>query len=629
MRRARGVRVRLAVDVSCASLGVAPGVAPAPALGLGPGVEEGCRHADEAGPRRLHRVACGERVPVAAADAEHQGGRPQPEPEDPVEPAPPQRQRVEDHQLPPAPDQHPPQQRDDERLQPCGAHHRHVVVPRLPRRPHRVSEVGAHPRGLAEPPVDRAVGEGDGDPGVAELLRPDLDVLLPRGREEHAKRAVVVGRAPTRRRVELAVPLRHDRPVELHDPPGPRLAERTAKVRAAHGLLQRTCEGRRVERVDQQAVDAVLDQLGRPPVPSGHHRRPRPPRLEDHDAEGLEAAGHDEELGVGHGRGDLLARQAPGEVDVRVDPEVASQADEALPSETVAADHEVELAPLGRHGGVRPQEQVEPFLLHDSAHGEDERTPGPALPARRALRRSGGRRRRQGHTVRHHHALARGEPEAGLGVRQGERGAAGHHACAPQRPPQAGSERRRRLEDVGVVHHGLALQRHHERDPDQPGHHRGVDAVRTEALDVQDVGSERARGPPQEADGPRRSGGEPGEGASVSSREREGEPSHRDAVEHLHLRRTDVVRRGRPHLDLVPGGDVGQGQVPGQLLHAAQRRRVRAGHQRDTGHRPAPTASGAGLTASGAGLTASGAGLTPVLQRSGTPQRSRSLPVPS
>ena len=45
-----------------------------------------------------------------------------------------------------------------------------------------------------------------------------------------------------------------------------------------------------------------------------------------------------------------------------------------------------------------------------------------------------------------------------------------------------------------------------------------------------------------------------------------------------------VVGQPGPHLDLVAGGDEGQGQMARQLLHAADRRRVGAREQGHAGH---------------------------------------------
>lgn len=51
-----------------------------------------------------------------------------------------------------------------------------------------------------------------------------------------------------------------------------------------------------VRRVDQQPVNTVADEVGRPVVVGGDERRARAPRFEEHDPEGLAAAGDDDDV---------------------------------------------------------------------------------------------------------------------------------------------------------------------------------------------------------------------------------------------------------------------------------------------------------------------------------------------
>src|SRR5207302_1510409 len=72
---------------------------------------------------------------------------------------------------------------------------------------------------------------------------------------------------------------------------------------------ERLGEGVRVARVDEHAVDAVLDQVGNAADPASHHPPPPTERL-DHDApHSLGPRGKDERGGLVERRGDLRLRQ--------------------------------------------------------------------------------------------------------------------------------------------------------------------------------------------------------------------------------------------------------------------------------------------------------------------------------
>ncbi len=266
-----------------------------------------------------------------------------------------------------------------------------------------------------------------------------------------------------------------------------------------------------------------------------------------------------------------------------------------------AGDDQPHAGMVAGHGGKRPEQEVETLLFHHPPEAHDE-------SLERQLDRPGvvfG----QLYAVEDHLPGSGGKPEAGGGVVEHELRAPGHRRRPAQPKAQGEAQRHRVLEDVGIIHDRLTLERHHQWHPSEPAQGGGVGAVDAEALDVDHIGPEPTARPQQGCQRRRPLRREASQGPEPGRWQRHGEAPDPYPL-HVGLRCTSW-RKWRPHLDLVAGQRQVAGQVAAQLLHPADHGQVGARHKGDPHRRPSRAQNLTAIVATRRLMTGSRASFSP------------------